>query len=71
MRTINEIELASELAHRELTIKFKNEREYGNPSSLYTEDSYGTTYTDEAQEVFNELYDEFFDLIESNKVLTK
>lgn len=60
--TINPIELASELAHQKLmnvyagSIKIYKWEEGEEGSSSYTE---------EAQDIFNEYYDEFLTLIES------
>lgn len=60
--TINKLELASELANEKLI------NEWGNLIQIYVgeEDSI-TYYTDEAQEIFNQFYDEYLDLIESCK----
>ena len=62
--TINKLELASELAHAKLianwndTIKiFENE-----------EDDECSTYTEDAQDIFNEYYDEYLGLIEQCKM---
>ena len=56
---INKLELASELAHRKLV-------ENWYESIQIYEDEYAgiTNYTDEAQDIFNELYDEYLQLIE-------
>jgi hypothetical protein len=58
--TINITELASELADRELRSFFNGEID------IETEDE--VKYTEEAQDVFNELYDEFYTLIENCKL---
>lgn len=58
--TINITELASELADRELRSFFNGEID------IETEDE--VRYTEEAQDVFNELYDEFYTLIENCKL---
>jgi hypothetical protein len=58
--TINIVELASELASYEL-----NEN-WGDTIEIYIEDENGDTYyTDQAQEIFNDLYDKFYAVIES------
>jgi len=60
--TINKLELASELANRKL------EREWSESIKIYEDEFAGiTTYTDEAQDIFNEYYDEYLTLIESCK----
>lgn len=57
--TLNKLELASELAHQRLV----NEN-YGD-IEIYTEDEGGVQiYTDEAQDIFNDYYDEYLTLIE-------
>lgn len=59
-KLINVLELASELADmqvREVMVNF---------SDIYIEDSDGTTrYTEEAQDLFNEWYDSYSELIQS------
>lgn len=59
--TINAIELASNLADRELRSFYQGqiEIEVNEEEVMYTED---------AQDVFNELYDEFLTMIEECKV---
>jgi uncharacterized protein (UPF0335 family) len=52
---INIIEAASELAENELNSFFLGK--------IYEESEEETNYTEEAQEVFNELYDKYFDLL--------
>lgn len=61
--TINIIELASELAEKELEKHF----EYSS-IEIYEEDEDGTTYTEEAQQVFDELYDKYYSLIDNLKI---
>jgi hypothetical protein len=58
--TINAIELASELAHMKVY-------ELSKSKVIYIEDESGTTYTDEAQDIFNEYYDEYLTLIDQCK----
>ncbi len=61
--TVNILELASELAHNELESVFN---EVG--VVIYNEDEDTFVYTDEAQEVFNELYDKYYTIIEHLKI---
>lgn len=57
---INKIELASELAHIKLVDNWFYE------IKIYEdEDSCITNYTDEAQDIFNEYYDDYLNLIET------
>ena len=59
---INIVELASELAHKDLTKMVSNE------SELFEEPESGiTNYTDYYQNIFNELYDEYYTIIEQCK----
>ncbi len=64
---VNVVELASELANRKL-IEYSdalNESDYRfefpNGVQIETEDE--VFYTDEAQDIFNEYYDEYYELI--------
>jgi len=61
---INKLELASELAHIKLLDNWSE-------SIKIYEDENATVlnYTDEAQDIFNELYDDYLDLIESCKII--
>lgn len=60
---VNILELASELAHRELV------KDYSDSIVIYEDDQEGIThYTDEAQDVFNDLYDKYFTFIEQFKI---
>lgn len=61
MITINQVKLATKLAEREL------ENTYGDDDSLWQiDDEYSNEiYTDEAQDKFNYLYDEFYNMIEN------
>ena len=60
--TINKLELASELAN------IKLEANWGDSIKIYEDEEAGiTNYTDEAQDIFNEYYDEYLTLIESCK----
>jgi hypothetical protein len=61
--TINKLELASELAHEKLV------KNWSGTIQIFENDSDTITYyTDEAQDIFNEYYDNYLDLIESTKV---
>ena len=55
--SINILELASELAERELKLILGDK-------SISQSDNDCTIYTDDAQDVFNELYDQYYSLIE-------
>ena len=60
---INILELACELAHRDLV------RMIGNESELFESSTDGiTNYTEDAQEKFNELYDYYYSIIEEVKL---
>jgi hypothetical protein len=59
---VNILELASELAHKELIGWVSNE------SELFEDPEAGiTNYTDYYQDIFNELYDKYYSIIESCK----
>ena len=60
--TINILELASELASYEL------EESWGDSMKIWEEDGDGTKYTEEAQDIFNGLYDHYYSLIENYKI---
>jgi hypothetical protein len=56
--TINILELASELAHRELV------RDWSESIKIYEDEEASiTVYTEGAQDLFNEYYDQYTDLI--------
>ena len=57
--TINIVQLASELADLELN-------NLDLPYLLYNDSGGEITYTEPAQEEFNELYDKYYSIIESN-----
>ena len=58
--TINKLELASELA------SLKLENEWRDSIRIYEDEDADTlTYTEEAQDIFNEYYDAYISLIES------
>lgn len=59
---VNILELASELAHNELIGWVSNE------SELFEDPKAGiTNYTDYYQDIFNDLYDKYYTIIESCK----
>jgi hypothetical protein len=60
--TINKIELASELASKKL------EADWSESIKIFNdEEAEELTYTEEAQDIFNEYYDDYLALIESCK----
>jgi hypothetical protein len=60
--TINAVELASELASAHL------ERVHTDRIVIWEEFEGVEVYTEEAQDIFNDLYDEYYTLIESTKI---
>lgn len=61
--TINIIELASELANMEL------ENNWMDSIKVWVENDDGDlTYTEEAQDIFNDLYDKYYSVIENTKI---
>jgi len=60
--TINAVELASELASAHL------ERVHTDRIVIWEEVDGVEVYTEEAQDIFNDLYDEYYTLIESTKI---
>ena len=69
--TINAIELASNLAERDLSnfISTLSDEQYDLkiPNGTYVETEDEIVYTEEAQDLFNEFYDEFLTMIEECK----
>lgn len=60
--TINALELASELAHKELI------KDWSDSIQIFEdEDADVISYTDEAQDIFNDLYDKYLEIILSCK----
>lgn len=55
---INILEVASELADRDLQIEFDFDE-----SLIYHDDGEVCIYTDEAQDMFNDLYDYYYDFL--------
>ena len=67
---INVIELASNLAHEKLMQYYEDlqqDREMEFPNGIFIESEDETSYTEEAQDLFNEYYDEYLTLIEECK----
>lgn len=60
--TINIVELASELADMDLRENWKDS------IKIDEEDEDETSYTEEAQDVFNDLYDTYYSIIANAKV---
>lgn len=58
--TINKLELASELAAAKLIANWSE-----SIKIFEDEEATITTYTDEAQDIFNEYYEDYIELIES------
>jgi hypothetical protein len=58
---INKLELASELAHNRLL------KEFDKRIDIYIDTEDCLYYTEEAQEIFNELYDHYLTTIELTK----
>lgn len=54
---INILEVASELAENEM------KKHYFDDWEIYKDEEEHIVYTDEAQELFNNLYDKYFDLL--------
>lgn len=59
---INRLEVASELASHEL------EENWRDTIKIYEDDQAGIiVYTEEAQDIFNELYDKYLDFLDAHK----
>ena len=61
--TINILELASELAELELKINW----DYRLGDMIFEDDD-GTRYSEEAQDIFNNLYDKYYAIVENSLV---
>jgi len=60
--TINHVELASELAHIEIS------RYFSSGVNIYVDNNDGITqYTPEIQNIFNGLYDMYYEIIKTTK----
>lgn len=60
---INLLEAASELAHEIVCAKFEDD-----DNLINMEDAHGIYYTEEAQELFNEWYDHYYNLLLNIKI---
>lgn len=61
--TINIVELSAELAEMEMEKNW--DYRFGN---MLIEDDDGTKYSEKAQDIFNDLYDKYYSIIENCKV---
>ena len=61
--TINLLEAAAELAHEAIRAKFDDDDD-----AMYILSDDTITYTDDAQDLFNEWYDHYYDLLFDLKV---
>ena len=61
---INKLELASELAEDATKNEMFSKGLIVDETEMYVEDESGTTYTEEAQDIFNDYYDYFLTKIE-------
>lgn len=69
--TINAIELASNLAHEKLMQYYEDlqdNRDFYFPNGVKIETEDEIIYTEEAQDLFNEFYEEFLTMIEECKI---
>ena len=68
--TINILELASELASIDLENNWSDSIQIWNDLKEGEEfdENYCLTYTEEAQDIFNDLYDKYYSLIEKCKI---
>lgn len=66
--TVNICELATELSSKRLIQLYEqfypSKTEEGIENMIYVENEDGTSYTEHAQDLFNQLYDEYYTLIE-------
>ncbi len=60
---VNIVELATELAHAELESNYSDQIEIYAPD----EDEESTEYTEEAQNIFDTLYDKYYAIVEGCK----
>lgn len=61
--TINVIELSCELAEEMVNVKFNYEED-----DIYVEENEELKYTEQAQEIFNEWYDYYYDFLIERKI---
>ena len=67
--TVNILEVASELADKDLILSYGDEgAKYRFPNGILTDLEDGTSYTDEAQDFFNQRYDYWWDFLYDQKV---
>lgn len=67
--TINIIEVASELADRDLVSSYGDEGwKHRFPNGIVSDLGDGTYYTEEAQDFFNERYDYWWDFLYDQKI---
>lgn len=67
--TVNILEVASELADKDLILSYGDEgAKYIFPNGILTDLEDGTSYTDEAQDFFNQRYDYWYDFLWDLKV---
>jgi hypothetical protein len=61
---INKLELASELANEATRVEMFSKGLIAHEDEMYVENESGTTYTEEAQDIFNDYYDCYLTKIE-------
>ncbi len=61
--TINVIELSCELAEEMVNVKFNYKED-----DIYVEENEELKYTEQAQEIFNEWYDYYYDFLIERKI---
>ena len=67
--TVNILEVASELADKDLIISYGDEgAKYRFPNGIITDLEDGTSYTEEAQDFFNNRYDYWYDFLWDLKI---
>jgi len=70
MREINEIELAAELAHQATAAELINEQysDYPDEESLYETDNSDYVYKPHVQDLFNNYYDYYLEMIDNCEI---
>ena len=67
--TVNILEVASELADKDLILSYGDDgAKYRFPNGILTDLEDGTSYTDEAQDFFNQRYDYWYDFLWDLKI---
>jgi hypothetical protein len=67
--TVNILEVASELADKDLILSYGDEgAKYRFPNGIITDLEDGTSYTEEAQDFFNNRYDYWYDFLWDLKI---